>query len=139
MKTVYIKLPDGKIVQAQLNDEQHESLKEVQRPYWREEKRKKRHGLSLERFIEENDFEMADDLQNPETLIDSFADEMQTVLRLEKLQVGLKMLTDKQASAIHKHFFIGMSYAEIADEEQVDKSTIAERIESAIKKLKKLF
>lgn len=139
MKTIIFRLADGKTVQVKMTDAQYHSFKEIQRPYWREEKQKQRHGLSLERFIEENGFDMPDDKQNPEVLIDSRAEKKQRALQLEILRQGLKTLTDKQASAIHKHFFLGMSYAEIAEEEGISKIAIFKRIECALKKLKEFF
>ena len=139
MKTIKFKLADGQLVEMRMSDEQYESFKEVQRPYWREEKRKQRRGLSLEQFMEENDFEIADETQNLEALINRPTAEMQKALQLKMLQQGLKMLTDKQSRAIHKHFFLEMSYEEIAEEEGVSKVTIFNRVECALKKLKKLF
>lgn len=129
----------GNFVDIVFTDEQYESFNEVQRPYWREEKRRKRRGLSLEQFMEENDWDMPDETLNLEVLFINREDKPQKALMLKTLREGMKTLSDKQSSTIHKHFFLRMSYMEIAIEEQVDKSTIAERIESSLKKLKKLF
>lgn len=141
MKTINFKLANGQLVQMQVSDEDYKSFKEVQRPYWREEKRKQRRGLSLEQFLEDNDFEIADESQNPETLLlnDYQATERQKAFQLKKLRQGMIKLSEKQSSAIHKYFFLKMNYLEIAREEDVDESTIRERIQSALKKLKKLF
>lgn len=139
MKTIKIRLANGQLAEMRVTDGQHESFIAIQRPYWREEKRKERRGLSLEQFIEENDWDIPDEKFNLEALFIDREDDEQKPLLLEKLRVGLKTLSDKQASAIHKRFFLRMTYEEIANEEGVKKQTIDERIQSALNKLKKLF
>lgn len=138
MKTIRYEFNDGTVSEVEVSDEIYEVIKVEDRPFEREEKRKQRRGLSLEQFLEDNDFEIADDSQNPEIIIDRL-DKQQTALRLKTLRQGMKTLSDKQASAIHKHFFLKMTYAEIANEEGVDKYTIRDRIQVALKKLNKFF
>lgn len=79
------------------------------------------------------------DSQNPEMLLIQRQEEEQKALRLKRLQKALKTLPPAQAGTIHKHFFLKMSFAQIAKEENVDESAIRRRIKRALKNLKKLF
>lgn len=139
MKTIKTKSLDGKTVEMQVTDEQYESFREVQKPYWREKKYQSRHGLSLELLLDDNSLDIVDESQNPEIFFINEVDKKEKAVLLKILKKGLKMLTEKQADAIYMHFFLEMSYEEIAEDEGVSKVAIFKRIEFALKKLKKLF
>ena len=53
------------------------------------------------------------------------------------LHQSIAKLPDKQAKRIYAHFFLGMSYTEIAKAEGVAVSTICESIEGGLRNLKK--
>lgn len=137
MKKIYVK-NNRKKVTVFVTDEIESVLTDTRRAIWRNDANFKNNYYSLDERSEQG-CDIEDNSQNPEILIDSRDDEKQKVLRLKILRQGLKTLSDKQASVIHKHFFLGMNFSEIAREESVDESTIRERIQSALKKLKKLF
>jgi len=139
MKTVKFTLANGEKTVMQMDDEQLKSFRAVQRPHWREEKRRGRRGASLNQLLDEKGWDVSDETQNPETLLIRREDEKQKPLLLEKLREGLKELSDKQASAIHKRFYLRMTLEEIAEEEGLGLTTVVNRIECALKKLKKLF
>lgn len=138
MKTIKNKSVDGKIAEMQVTDEQYESFKEVQKPYWRDKKYQQRYGLSLELLLDGN-FHIIDESQNPEAFFINEIDKEERAILLRKLRQGLKTLTKKQAEAIYLHFFLDMPYSEIAEDEGVSKIAIFKRIEYALKKLKKFF
>lgn len=139
MKIKKFKLVDGQVFEWEMTDEQYETFKEVQRPFWREQKQQQRHGCSIEKHLEDNGDTYAD--ENSDVMYRLEQEENYQILEQNLLLIkeGLALLSDKQRVAVHKHFYLGMSYNEIAKEEGIDKSTVAERITSSLKKLKKLF
>ena len=60
-------------------------------------------------------------------------------LTLAQLHAALAALPDKQAKRINAHYFLGMSKAEIAQTEGVNKSQITRSINRALKKLEKIL
>lgn len=60
-------------------------------------------------------------------------------LTLTQLHAALAALPDKQAKRINAHYFLGMSKAEIAQTEGVNKSQITRSINRALKKLEKIL
>lgn len=145
MKTIYVEQNEKRVI-VEVSDELYEEMEKMRRDKWRNDKDYYNHNYSLEGRMEQG-LDIEDDLQNPEYLFFNHADEIdkkQKALRLKKsklrkLHQGMKTLTDKQADAINKRFFLGMSCAEIAEEEGVDASTIRKRIAFSITKLKKSF
>jgi len=96
-RTIKIRLANGQSVQMQMDDEQLESFRKVQRPHWREEKRRERRGASLNQLSEEKGWDIPDDTQNPEIVLCKREEEAQKPLLLEKLRERLKELSEKQA------------------------------------------
>lgn len=60
-------------------------------------------------------------------------------LTLTQLHAALAALPDKQAKRVNAHYFLGMSKAEIAQAEGVNKSQITRSINRALKKLEKIL
>jgi DNA-directed RNA polymerase specialized sigma subunit len=136
-RTIYIK-QNGKKVTVEVSEGLYREMARMRREEWRNEKSYKNHNHSLEAGMEQG-CDIEDDSRNPETLFAENDGETQKALRLKKLKEGLKTLSDKQSGAIHKYFFLRMSYAEIANEDGVSKQAVEQRIQSALKILRKLF
>ncbi|MDK2800459.1 MAG: hypothetical protein PWQ70_2078 [Clostridiales bacterium] len=57
----------------------------------------------------------------------------------QELYAAINSLPEKQAKRIYAHFFLGMSKAEIARIEGVNKATITHSIEKALKSIEKFL
>lgn len=57
----------------------------------------------------------------------------------QELYAAINSLPEKQAKRVNAHFFLGMSKAEIARIEGVNKSTITRSIEQALKSMEKFL
>ena len=55
----------------------------------------------------------------------------------EQLYDAMMALTHKQRTRLYAHFFLNMSYTQIAKQEGVDVTSVRESIQSAIKQLQK--
>ena len=55
----------------------------------------------------------------------------------ERVQILMCGLTKKQFSRIYAHFFLGMSYADIARKEKKDRSSIYESVKRGVERLKR--
>jgi len=55
------------------------------------------------------------------------------------VRIALQKLTKKQFRRIYAHFYIGLSYSQIARIEGVGRSTIKESIDSSLKKISKIL
>ena len=53
----------------------------------------------------------------------------------EQLYDALTVLTGKQRSRVYEHFFLNMSYTQIAEKEGVDVSTVRKSVQRALRKL----
>jgi RNA polymerase sigma-70 factor (ECF subfamily) len=58
-------------------------------------------------------------------------------LSKQELYAAINSLPEKQAKRIYAHFFLGMSKAEIARIERINKATITRSIEKALKGIEK--
>ena len=47
----------------------------------------------------------------------------------------MTVLTGKQRSRVYEHFFLNMSYTQIAEKEGVDVSTVRKSVQRALRKL----
>lgn len=137
MKTIYIK-ENGRKINVEVTDEVYEVMKEERRSEWRSDAKFAYYNYSLDDRFDKG-IEVEDERANIENRYIDEEDKLERESYLEKLKNVIDCLSVKQMSAINKHYFLGMSYSDIAREEQVGKSTIAERIESGLKKLKKFF
>ncbi len=63
----------------------------------------------------------------------------QRKLSRQELYTAVNSLPEKQAKRIYAHFFLGMSKAEIARIEGVDKSAVTRSIEQALKNMEKFL
>lgn len=99
-------------------------------------KRVKRHQELIS--LDDEDFEWKhskDLIKNHQDILDLLIKEETT----SKLHQCLYKLSDIQRERIFKYFFYGMSYTEIANEEDVSRSSVSESIEGALKKLRKML
>lgn len=88
--------------------------------------------------LDDEDFEW----KHSKDLIKTHEDILDVLIKEEttsKLHQCLYKLSDKQRERIYKYFFYGMSYTEIANEEDVSRSSVSESIEGALKKLRKML
>ena len=53
----------------------------------------------------------------------------------EQLYDALTVLTGKQRSRVYEHFFLNMSYTQIAEKEGLDVSTVRKSVQRALRKL----
>lgn len=81
-----------------------------------------------------------DGIERDFTLLVMSAEEIyQRKMSYKELYAAINSLPEKQAKRIYAHFFIGMSKAEIARIEGVNKSTVARSIEKALRSMEKFL
>lgn len=68
-----------------------------------------------------------------------FVDDILFTIEVEQLRKAIEKLPEKQKKRLVAYFFEELTYAEIADQENVDVMAVYRSIRSAIRKIKKLF
>lgn len=135
-KKVTYKLEQTKSIIVEVETaEQEQKIKEFNRDFERIDRQNRRiiaKTDSLEQMYEETGYELADDTASPEEQYE------QKELK-ETIAKAMEGLTEKQQIVIYKTFWEQKTFREIGKEMGINFKTVAEILEAAKKKLKKIL
>jgi len=97
----------------------------------RSQQRQDRRHLIKEEYI--------DELVDTTTVYpqEDFADLVIRMDRTNQLYTAIEMLSEVQRRRIHLYYFVGLSYRQIGEKENVSHNSVARSVEQAIRKLRK--
>ncbi len=139
-KVIYqITRTNFKLIEVE-NEAQEQAIKEANRDFERMYKQDKTYQIrtiSLENLMREKGY----DIKSPEKLVEDKIIAREQHIRIKKLIAKAieATLTEKQKEIVYLRFWEEKTLKEIAEIRKVHISTIAESLDSSIKKLKKFF
>lgn len=130
--TMRVKTPDG-YVEVEVSKEIYDFNEESQKEMWRIDKQIRDHQYSLDKIVYEGkEFGFYETYPCEE--IEERLEEQKLV---QKCRIAFKKLTQKQQNRFIVRVFEDYTYEQIAEQEGVDKKTVYESVQSAIKKIRK--
>jgi len=137
MKTIKYRMADGTVVDVEVSEEVAQSLKEMQREEWRQDKQVKRNEMpiSLTQMEDENGYQLVDYASDP---LDQMIEKENRAERRAKIIEELKSLTPEQLDLV-KMLYQGMTLTEIADKRGVSKQSVSEAKERLKKRFEKFL
>lgn len=127
---VTVSLPKGRFVRVEVTGEVMDALDELQREWWRIERREARHALYLE--IMPPSMALADRADGPEAL-------MLRKQEADELRRALEMLSEKEARRLVLHAVEGISVKGIAQIEGCSERAVKYSLAHARRKLRKIL
>lgn len=138
MKT--IKYYNGRsTIQVEVNEEVEQAYKDIIRAEWRYEKSKQNHEKFSLEVLTENGMQFFDESPTIEELLVEKENDIERNTALISLQDAVASLKPYQQEMIKMFFYENKSYVEIGQAFGISKQSAFERMQTILKKLKKLL